>query len=474
MRVEAVRVPAVVSTFALNDEGYRKSNLITGSDQAGIEAKSKGQENPVVLPSLERFRDIALHHAGIFDVVSSGYPDLARYNNILKGKAREELKKFKKPHEMIGIKGGNIVSIPVPRIEIPRFTRGYPEGQGGAGQGDGDVGTPIGPGQGDPSQGAGDKPSGHIQDIWVPMSRSEVAKLFIEDLGLPNIQPKGYGGIKEKSIKWNTVSRVGRDLDLQRTIINALARMAAAYGDEYDFTCEDDLDRFLDSVVVEEEDKVYNSWTEVEKPQASAVIFYMMDVSGSMTDEQKERVRTIAWYLSTIIQYQFGKIRAELRGEKFTDDQFGEGIDEVFIIHDANAAEVDEQTFYTTRESGGTKISSAYRLAEDIIKQRYNPALWNIYLFHFSDGDNWGEDNENTIEIIERLLAQVNQIGYIQTESPYGRGEFKEILKDKIGDKYTHIRISEINEGKQEEYRQAVIDMLGEKELDKSSSRVAA
>ncbi|HMP17038.1 MAG TPA: DUF444 family protein, partial [Gemmatales bacterium] len=100
------------------------------------------------------------------------------------------------------------------------------------------------------------------------------------------------------------------------------------------------------------------------------------------------------------------------------------------IIHDAAAKEVDENTFYHTRESGGTKISTAYDLADKIISKRFPPSEWNIYAFHFSDGDNWGDDNEKCLSILqERLLPKLNLFGYAQVESPYGSGEFMEHIE---------------------------------------------
>jgi uncharacterized sporulation protein YeaH/YhbH (DUF444 family) len=461
MKVEEINIaktlPAPVKT---GDSGTPTSDFATAGDKIGREAEPKPK---ILIPNNMPPAWLINQFRYLFDVSASVDPDLDRYNEILKGKARKELLKFKNPNNMTGIKGGKIVSIPVPIIEIPHFTRGN-EGPGsGIGSGDGDTGDPVtAPPQSDEGK-AGDQEGGHLKEIWVPMSRSEVAKVLINEYKLPYLQPKGYGGAKEKSIKWNTLSRTGKDMDLIQTVRNVLARTGSEIGDKFDIDTEEGLNAFLDQVVVEEQDKVYVSWNVIEKPQASAVIIYMMDVSGSMTDEQKEWVRTISWYLSTVIQYQFGMARAELRGEKYTEDQFGEGVDEVFITHDAVAHEVSEEEYYTTRESGGTKISSAYRLAEEIIKQRYNPALWNIYIFHFTDGDNWGEDNSSSLEIIERLLGQVNEIGYIQTDSPYGSGEFKSVLDENLTEQYTHLRTGKIEKGDEDNYKKALVDMLGEK-----------
>jgi uncharacterized sporulation protein YeaH/YhbH (DUF444 family) len=104
--------------------------------------------------------------------------------------------------------------------------------------------------------------------------------------------------------------------------------------------------------------------TKIEMENA-AVVIYMMDVSGSMGDEQKEIVRTESFWINLWLKSQYKDI--EIR----------------YIIHDATAKEVDEETFFRTRESGGTLISSAYKLCQQIIEEDYNPAEWNIYPFHF-------------------------------------------------------------------------------------------
>ena len=124
------------------------------------------------------------------------------------------------------------------------------------------------------------------------------------------------------------------------------------------------------------------------QPQANAVVIYMMDVSGSMTDEQKEIVRTEAFWIDTWLKSQY------------------DGVETRYIIHDAVAKEVDEHTFYHTRESGGTRISSAYKPAPTRSSTpSFPPADWNIYCFQFSDGDNWGEDNRSASSLLRDTAA---------------------------------------------------------------------
>jgi len=141
---------------------------------------------------------------------------------------------------------------------------------------------------------------------------------------------------------------------------------------------------------------------------------YMMDVSGSMGDEQKEIVRIESFWIDTWLRRQY------------------QGLESRYIIHDAVAREVDRDTFFRTRESGGTMISSAYRLCAQIIDEHYPSAEWNIYPFHFSDGDNWSMDDTLTcIDLMKKeILPKVNMFAYGQVESPYGSGQFVKDLRE--------------------------------------------
>ena len=99
------------------------------------------------------------------------------------------------------------------------------------------------------------------------------------------------------------------------------------------------------------------------------------------------------------------------------------------------AQEVDRRTFFTIREDGGTRISSAYQKCQELLDQHYDPGDWNIYLFHFSDGDNSSEsDNRTCIQVVEKgLLPKANMFGYCQVASPYGSGSFINVLRESFG-----------------------------------------
>ncbi len=333
--------------------------------------------------------------------------DHQRFRKLVRGKIKSNLSKYISRGEMIGQKGKDLVSIPLPQIEIPQFRYGTKGGSGVA-SGDGDVGTPLGPPPGEPGAGAGDQPGGHI--LEVDLSIEELAQILGEELALPRIEPKGKKNILSTKDKYTGVRQAGPESlrHFKRTFKRALKRQIASglYDPEKPM------------VVPIREDKQYRSWKEVRLPQAVAVVLYMMDVSGSMTDEQKEIVRIEAFWINTWIKAHY------------------QGIETVYIIHDAAAQEVDEHTFFHTRESGGTKISSAYELCEKIVTKRYPPAEWNVYAFHFSDGDNWGDDTPRCIELLtEKLLPKINLFGYGQVESRYGSGEFYEYIHELLGER---------------------------------------
>src|SRR5262249_24921783 len=328
--------------------------------------------------------------------------DHQRFRRIVRGKVKSNLSKYISRGEMIGKKGKDLVSIPLPQIEIPQFRYGQ-KGSGGVGQGEGDVGTPLGPPKGDRDSGAGDQPGGHILEVELTME--ELAAILGEELALPRIEPRGKKKIITRRDRYTRIRQPGPESlrHFKRTFKRALKRQIASH--IYD------PDRPM--VVPIREDKQYRSWKDVHQPQSVAVIIYMMDVSGSMTDDQKEIVRIESFWIDTWIRAHY------------------QGIETVYIIHDAVAQEVDQHTFYHTRESGGTKISSAYELAERSIKARYPPDEWNIYGFHFSDGDNWGDDNPHCLELLkEKLLPKLNLFGYGQVESPYGSGEFYDYIHE--------------------------------------------
>lgn len=332
--------------------------------------------------------------------------DHGRFRQIVRGKIRENLKRYISQGELIGRKGKERVSIPIPRIDIPRFRFGDKQ-QGGVGQGEGEPGDPL---QGDPQPGegkAGKDEGDHVLEVEVTLD--ELAAILGEELELPDIEHRGKAKLSSEHDRYTGIRRVGPESlrHFKRTYKEALRRMISSGSFE--------AGRSI--VVPIREDKRFRSWKTVNEPVANAVIIYMMDVSGSMGDEQKEIVRTESFWLDAWLSKQY------------------KGLESRFIIHDAVAREVDRDTFFKTRESGGTMISSAYKLCANMIQQDYPPSEWNIYPFHFSDGDNWSmDDTLACVDLVKNdLLPHVNMFAYGQVESPYGSGQFVKDLKEHFG-----------------------------------------
>jgi sporulation protein YhbH len=361
--------------------------------------------------------------------------DHARFRQIIKGRIKADLKKYVTHGEMIARKGKDQVTIPMPQIEIPRFRYGDKQ-KGGSGQGDGKPGDAVGQG-GDPQAGdgkkAGNEPGQH--ELEVDLTLAELAEILGEELELPKIEPRGSKTLRSKADKYTGIATQGPESlrHFKRTFKEALKRQIST--GTYNPDCP--------IIVPIKRDKRYKSWRNSIQYENSAVIIYMMDVSGSMGDEQKEIVRTEAFWIDTWLRSQY------------------KGIETRYIIHDASAREVDEQTFYKTRESGGTLISSAYKLCEKMIETDYAPSEWNIYPFHFSDGDNWsGEDTRVCLEILEKsLMERANMFCYGQVESRYGSGQFYKDLVEKFGKNHEDIIMSKIEN--KEGILQSIKEFLG-------------
>jgi len=344
-------------------------------------------------------------------------PDTNRFRNIVRGKIRENLKQYISQGEMLARQGKNVVSVPLPQIDIPNFRFGSTD-QDGVGLGEGEEGQPIGGEQALPGPEAGDQPGEHILEVDV--SLEELAEILGEELELPRIEPRGTESIEVEKDRYTGIHRSGPESlrHFRRTFKAALRRQIAS--GSYDVKNP--------MVVPIREDRRYRSWNTKKVPQSNAVIIYMMDVSGSMGTEQKDIVRIESFWLDTWLRSQYKNLETR------------------YIIHDAQAKLVDSHTFFHVRESGGTKISSAYNLAKDLIQKEFSPQEWNIYPFHFSDGDNWGgDDTAQCLKLLEEdLIPASNVFCYGQVKSAYGSGQFIKDLREGVGQN-DKMLLSEIN-----------------------------
>jgi len=359
--------------------------------------------------------------------------DHNRFREIVRGKIKQNLRKYVQKGEMLGKKGKDVITIPVPSIDIPRFQFGSRKG-GGVGQGSGEPGQSLGQdGQAQPGSGkAGEGEGQHT--LEVDLSLDELAEILGEELALPRIETRGKKNLTTPKVKYSGVHTTGPESlrHFKRTYKQALKRSIA----NGTYNAKNPI------VIPTREDKRYRTWKLDPQPQSNAVVIYMMDVSGSMGDEQKEIVRIESFWIDTWLRAQY------------------KGLETRYIIHDAVAREVDRDTFFHTRESGGTMISSAYKLCKEMMDKDYDAASWNIYPFHFSDGDNWSADDTRTCVTLlrEQILTKANQFAYGQVESPYGSGQFIKDLREAF-DGVENVALSEI--ANKDAIYQSIKDFLG-------------
>jgi len=333
------------------------------------------------------------------------HQDQARYRDIVRGHVKADLGRYLQREELLGRRGREVVSIPVTSIDLPRFTFDERQ-QGGVGQGDGQPGDPL-PGTADGGGAAGDAPGQHLQEVDVALD--ELADMLGEALALPRLRPRGDERTVATRLRYRSVSTIGPESlrHFRRTFHRALLRQLA--------TGTYQADRPV--VVPERVDRRYRTWREVPRQESNAVVIYMMDVSGSMGDDQKALVRTTSFWIDTWLRRHYP------------------GLVSRYLVHDAAAREVDREAFFHTRESGGTVISSAYRLALQLVEADYPAEAWNVYPFHFSDGDNLGEEDDRACIALlrDRLLPAVNHFCYGQVTSGSGGGQFLGALRAGLG-----------------------------------------
>lgn len=393
--------------------------------------------------------------------------DLKRFRELGE-ENREDLAEYIQ-HGELG--GEDTVKIPIKIIDLPSFEYDKWD-KGGVASGEGDIGDPVdfpeGEGEGEP----GDPGEGGEEHGYYEMEPEEFAEELDEELGL-DLDPKGKAVKEEVEGAMVDLSRSGpaATLDFERMFKKGLKREMAfhfdeeylrevlkvsgmgvqktfewarqknipvsrawlerEYGDipEQQRTRYNDISeieksreqniksRDIDNVAIREEDERYK-YPEIKKEyEKNAVVVFIRDVSGSMGQEKRELVERVFtpmdWYL---------------RG-KYDHAEF------IYIAHDYEAWEVPRDDFFGIQSGGGTKISSAYSLAQQILEDEYRWSKWNRYVFAAGDGENDFDDTEeNVIPIMEDL--PVNLHGYLEVNPPGGwrTGSHKDILDENIGE----------------------------------------
>ena len=335
--------------------------------------------------------------------------DHKEYRDIVKGNVDEKLKKHIKGGQRITRRGKDFVVVRVPHVELPNFRYGKPSNGEGVGNGPVDVGDEVGDG---PPQDGGNEPgeggNGEGEhEIDVGISMDAYFDMIGEELQLPNLLPKENGDLVKEKIKWNRIAKVGNNslLHKRRTLKNAFKRIISV--GEFD-------PHDVSNVYPIKEDREYRSWSSVEVPDTNAAIFFVADISASMSQDKRDLIRELCWYLENWIE------------------RFYQETQRKYIVHDHVAQEVDQEKFYKYQSGGGTQISSAFELVNDVIEKAFPLNEWNIYVFYLSDGENFGDDNELCVEHLKKMQKYANLIGITEVKAVRSWATFLPHIKNRI------------------------------------------
>ncbi|MEQ6390731.1 sporulation protein YhbH [Bacillaceae bacterium S4-13-58] len=316
-----------------------------------------------------------------------GKDDQNRHQEKVQDALKKHLPDLITEESIIMSNGKDVVKIPIRSLDEYKIRYNYDKNQH-VGQGDGksQVGDVVArdgsdqakaPGQG---QEAGDQPGQDYYEAEVDLE--EVEEHLFAHLELPNLQQKEKDNIVLTDIEFTDIRKTGLtgNIDKKRTMLEAFKRNAMKKEPSF--------------YPIYPEDVRYKTWDEKIKPDSKAVVLAMMDTSGSMGLWEKYMSRSFFFWMTRFLRTKYETVEIE------------------FIAHHTEAKVVSEEHFFSKGESGGTICSSAYRKTLELIEQKYSPESYNIYPFHFSDGDNLSSDNKRCIDLVNQLMEVSSMFGY--------------------------------------------------------------
>ena len=322
-------------------------------------------------------------------IVDRAAADRVRHKKKIEKAIKDSIKDVIADESIIGQNGKKKIRIPVRGIKEYRFIYGNNEKNqrvGSAGKHNVKRGQKVSHKRtrgGD--TGAGNEDGEEKYDVEITLE--ELAEYLFSDLELPELEKKSFryvtdDSLKRKGYRFEGIRpRLSKKETLKRKIRRKKKAIAAGtYNSE-------ENERFP----FHKSDLKYHYMKPKSKENTAAVVFFVMDVSGSMTTEKKYIARSYFFLLYQFLRHKYDKIEV------------------VFISHTVNAKRVTEDEFFKRISVGGTMMSSSLEAEMEIINKEYHPDSWNIYTFYAGDGENWPDDNQKTINLLNSLKEN-NQI----------------------------------------------------------------
>lgn len=359
-------------------------------------------------------------------------------------------------------KNGGAVKIPVKGLKEPAFRHDPTTGNkniikpGNEKFVEGDrIPKPDGGGGGSGKGKGSNQPGSTEDEFTVILSREEFLQYFFDDLELPNLvkefmestvdyKNRRAGYIKDSvpsrlNIKSSYQQALGRQIALQGVFEERLKQLREALQKEKDLDKQQEIGEEIALVkqqlqtipFFEDLDLRYNNFEKVPLPATSAVMFCIMDVSGSMGFHEKDIAKRFFTLLYLFLTKQY------------------ENVDLVFIRHHTEAKEVNENEFFNSRESGGTIVEPSLSLMKKIINDRYNDSQWNIYCCQASDGDVWSDEDAHQCKkaVQENILPSIQYMAYIEiNQNENNSSLWKSYKKLQDEQKFSMRNIYEVNQ----------------------------
>jgi hypothetical protein len=319
-----------------------------------------------------------------YDLFSRGTRDWLRHNAKVREAVRDHLPELVAGSDVLSNPRDRTVKVPVRFLEHHRFRLRDQDHEEGAGQGrsvkPGDVLRSGQPGTGtDTGGGEGEGPISFVLEFQI----DDILDWLWEELELPNLQPRAGTSIEEDVYVregWDKRGARSR-LDRRRTLKEAVKRRSVQPDSR---------------IPIGNDDLRFRQLARRPKPSASAVVFFVLDVSSSMDEHCRKLAKTFFFWALQGIRRQYASVET------------------VFVAHTVDAWEFAEEQFFQVRGEGGTKSSTGFASAREILEQLVDPASYNCYLFYATDGHNFSEDRSAATAELQRLLPLMNFAGYAE------------------------------------------------------------
>jgi len=320
-----------------------------------------------------------------YELFSRGSRDWLRHSEKIREAVRDHLPQIVSGSDIIS-DGARTVRVPVRMLEHYRFrlrTDSEPQGVGQGAAKPGDLLGPANVGNKPGGKGAGGTERGGAE-LLLEFKVNDIIEWMWEELKLPNLQPR-VGQSEEAEWKREGWDRRGARsrLDRRRSLKESVKRRAL----------EPSAPSFID------EDLRFRQLTRRRQPALRAAVFFLLDVSASMTDADRQLAKTFFFWVAA-------GLRREYRS-----------LDIVFVAHTTDAWEFGESDFFKVAGSGGTVASAGLRKVHEIMQSRFDPATCNVYLFYASDGDNAMDDREPARAALESIAKVARYSGYVEITS---------------------------------------------------------